>query len=177
MLVLMGAINIFWAIIVGMLFLSFTKGLDSILSASLKQGFFLALALLFFVVVFWGTIHLFWVHFSAKPGLVIHQKGIEGIKRWVGIHFVPWQDIVEIKKHQIPSHKKGQPPTFVFAVVIKNPEEYLRKTQFPWTKWRYQRNIRLYETPLVISNHYLDIKVEHLHNLLQQTLEIYQEND
>lgn len=125
---------------------------------------------LFFIATLWVTIQHLLIHSSSKPGLIIDQKGISGINHLVGIDYVPWGDIVEIKQYETPSKIQKNSKEISLVIKVKHPEQYLKQARLPWSKWYRQQNFKKHQTPLLITTHFLEVDANHLYSLLQDTL-------
>ncbi|OJJ21088.1 hypothetical protein BKI52_10985 [marine bacterium AO1-C] len=166
----------FWVVVFGNLLVDFTKNFRAVRDLSFMQIVFLLISGGLLIATIWVTIQHIVARFYSKPALVIHQKGITGIRHWVGVGYVPWEDIVEVKQYQLPSKKKQRPPYISLVILVQHPEKYLGQVKLPWNRWAYRQRLKKHQTSLVIATNFLEMDAHQLHQQLQEAFNTSRRN-
>lgn len=120
----------------------------------------------FLCVVFFGFgATLFFLKlFDGKEGLIINEKGIFDNSGYFSIGLIIWNDIVSIE------NIKQKNNNFIL-ISVKNPEEYMKKAEGFIHLKGMRSNYRWYNSPIIISANFLQIKNKELYNLLMNKIE------
>lgn len=112
-------------------------------------------------VIFFGlcAVNIFIKLLDKKPGLIINEKGIVDNSNFVGLDFIPWKDIKDIKKIKVNNGN-------FILVLLKNPSHYINSTTH-WLKRKSLRtNFKYHNTPICMSANSLPINFDELYQLL-----------
>jgi hypothetical protein len=103
---------------------------------------------------------------DTTPGLIISDKGLQDNSNEISAGFVPWADVKEIKK----LIEMNQP---FIAVMVQNPNEYLKKQQNSIHRKEMDIRNNLYLTPIVIPLRSLRGTTENIIAAMQSRLDAY----
>jgi hypothetical protein len=98
--------------------------------------------------------------FDKAPGIVISESGITDNSGGIPAGFVPWSDIIAVKKLEV-GHQR-----FV-NLVVKNRKEYIRRQKNVIKRKFMQKNFTVYGG-IGISPNSLDIKFEDLQKIIEK---------
>lgn len=87
---------------------------------------------------------------------MIDQKGIHGQARYIGVGFIPWEDIVELVIHEEPTKRAYQASIISLAILVHNPDKYYNQTSLFLLRWYRRQSYEPYETPCLMRFHYLE---------------------
>lgn len=102
--------------------------------------------------------------FDKKPGLVIDTDGITDNSSGVSVGLIEWEDITDIKTHQIMSTK-------FLLIEVKDPEKYILKAKSGMKTKMLRANLKSYGTPISISSNALKYNFKKLEALIYTQFE------
>ncbi|MEO6820849.1 MAG: STM3941 family protein [Ginsengibacter sp.] len=100
--------------------------------------------------------------------MVIDEKGVMDNSNSGSIGFFPWDDVADITKKKVAGRK-------FICVMMKNPNEYLKKGTSLLQQKRIEFNNSYCDTPIVISSKGLSMDHYTLLEVLQRKLKLYHE--
>ncbi len=119
-------------------------------------------------VIFFGlaAVTIFRKFSDKKPGLTINKQGIIDNSSGVSGGLIPWADIQEIKISKVMSQK-------FLMLIVRNPEDYLKKVTNPLKRNAMKMNYKTYGTPISITSNALQTNFDDLHKLLIDKMNEY----
>jgi len=100
--------------------------------------------------------------FDNSPGLKLSYDGFTDNSTFVSVGFVPWSEVVEIRKLRVQMAK------FV-SVQTKDPDRYINRGNF-LQRMTNRVNLMIYKSPINVSSVFLRIKHDDLLELMEQYL-------
>ena len=115
--------------------------------------------------IFFGLALIFGIKklLDRKAGLIIDENGITDNSNASSIGLIKWEDISGIKTKQILSAK-------FLLIEVKNPKEYIERTNNRMKTKLMQANMDSYGTPLSITSNTLKYDFEQLEKLIKKYL-------
>jgi hypothetical protein len=100
--------------------------------------------------------------FDNSPGLKLSYDGFTDNSTFVSVGFVPWSEVVEIRKLGVQMAK------FV-SIQTKDPGRYINRGNFI-QRMTNRINLMIYKSPINVSSVFLKIKYDDLLELMEQYL-------
>lgn len=98
------------------------------------------------------------------PALIIDENGITDHSSAISAGFIKWDDVTGIKRKTIASRKW-------IIVMVRNPEEYIVRSNSNVLTRALNSNLRLYGSPVAISSHELKCRFNELERLLKEAFQ------
>jgi len=135
------------------------------ISSVFRNAFFIKITGLFGFLLFgWATSILIIKEYKNKISLRIDDFGILDNSNLVKIGLIEWEDIIEIKRHNLMS-------TQLILINVKNPEKYIEKAESKFQSFLIKSNIKMYDTPITISSSLLNCNLAKLEKTLKEELQ------
>jgi hypothetical protein len=96
-----------------------------------------------------------------KTAILIGDDGIVDNSGSGYIGYIPWQDVVEVKKKKMGGER-------FICVFLSNPDEYVKKTTSSERNKRMNFNITYFDTPIAISSKGLEMDYYSLLEMFQR---------
>lgn len=106
--------------------------------------------------------------FMNKTAMVIDDNGVVDNSNEGSIGFIPWQDVLEVKKKKVAGRK-------FICLMVQNPNDYLSKRTSLIQQKRMEFNNTYCDTPVVISPKGLSMDYYTLLELIQRKHNLFKE--
>lgn len=96
-----------------------------------------------------------------SPGLIISDEGVTDNSSGVGVGFIPWSDIFEIKEKVV----MNQP---FINLIVKNPQDYISRQKSALKRKTMEVNYKTYKTVIGISANGLKCNFSELKSIMEK---------